>query len=117
MEDPCSICGLMINRKLKTRHMDMHSDVKYACNTCDKSFSRKDVLKKHEKTHGPTNFWCFPCDKTFKTGDSLREHVKITHEFVRFHCTICPKKFTSLANLKKHRITSCSRSSILHESS
>ena len=71
--------------------MDMHSDVKYACNTCDKSFSRKDVLKKHEKTHGPTNFWCFPCDKTFKTGDSLREHVQIAHEFVRFHCTNCPK--------------------------
>ena len=63
MEDPCSICGIMINRKLKTRHMNMHSDVNFSCNTWDNSFSRSDVLKKHEKTHGPTYFWCFPCDK------------------------------------------------------
>ena len=104
MKDPCSICGIMVNRKNKTRHMKLHSKVKFVCKNCDKPFSRSDVLKRHEKTHGPPKYNCIPCEKSFQSRDSLRNHIKVDHEFIRFPCIHCRNKFTSISYLKKHQI-------------
>ena len=71
MEDPCSICGIMVNRKNKTRHMKLHSEVKFVCKNCDKPFSRSDVLKRHEKMHGPSKYNCIPCEKSFQSRDQI----------------------------------------------
>ena len=55
-------------RQVKTnshlRLLDMsinNNEKKYECNTCDKSFTRKDYLNSHLKTH--------QCNKQFYTCD------------------------------------------------
>ena len=71
-------------------HLDRHqesvhyqnSNVVFKCNTCEKSFRRKDKLQNHEKTHflGNPKIVCEICQKQFKTKDGLKAHRIAFHE-------------------------------------
>ena len=53
----------------------------YNCETCMKSYSRKDALKRHINVkHGSSSrFKCGDCLKVFTRKENLRRHIKNTH--------------------------------------
>ena len=67
LEELCIKCGQMVNKKLFRRHMDLHNGVQFKCYSCDKCYSRMDLLKRHEKIHGENPYFhCYLCDKSFQ---------------------------------------------------
>ena len=78
-------------------------DVRYNCNMCDKSFSRKGTLKAHIKTvHEDVRYNCGKCDKSFSHKGTLKAHIKTVHEDVRYNCGKCDKSFTQKSHLNSH---------------
>ncbi|KAJ8584900.1 hypothetical protein M405DRAFT_884094 [Rhizopogon salebrosus TDB-379] len=44
-------CGLVLNKESLSRHVEeRHLGIAYRCDTCGKSYSRRDTLNKHMKT-------------------------------------------------------------------
>ncbi|KAK4556072.1 hypothetical protein LTR86_006768 [Recurvomyces mirabilis] len=69
----CNICGASLcNASALRRHeRSVHGDVsqgrQWACGQCDKSFSRKDVWKRHEASHDKTGYKkCLGCGESFR---------------------------------------------------
>ena len=64
----------------------------FVCDSCQKSFTRKDNLTQHirkfhkdnydisQKTSNISNFHCSSCDKSFTRKDNLKTHMKKFHE-------------------------------------
>lgn len=75
----------------------------YPCATCDKSFKRRKILRRHERFHtGERPYACAHCDKTFALRKSLRRHQRF-HTGERPHnCVQCGKSFHLRENLKAH---------------
>lgn len=99
----------------------------YDCTQCHLKFFFRAELENHMIVHRPkyktsdsqqsgthSNFQCTECFKTFSTAFLLDGHVKEhgnlngNHEEVPFpiRCSICPKSFTSAAELQNHYFTS-----------
>lgn len=66
------------------KHRNMHSEVKYVCETCGSSFANKDHFYAHcsshsdkKKTQSDPNeqFICEICNKHFKSKGSIRNHM------------------------------------------
>jgi len=101
----------------------------FACEVCDKKFSKLDVLKKHAKSHitCPCTvcnqvfrdkltltkhqievhtldkvFQCPQCDKGFKELRTLRLHLKIHNSEYPEQCGVCKKVFRTKWQLKQH---------------
>ena len=46
---------------------------------------------------------CESCSKSFSHGNSLKKHIHTVHESRKDHkCEACGKSFTEARNLKKH---------------
>ena len=46
---------------------------------------------------------CETCNKTFSRKDALEKHVKAIHEAIReFKCDVCEKEFTQVTHFKIH---------------
>ncbi len=85
--------------------MDSSSNKKkeFACNNCDKSFTRHSTLYIHVKSiHSGQTFSCDQCHKTFNQKSNLKSHVKMIHLKLRpFKCDFCPylsKRKQTLSN-------------------
>ena len=76
----CDLCQKEFNKKhnLSRHTTSMHSEVKnHKCLTCNRSFSRLDVLKKHEKTHVvPDNGTSQQIEPVSKNTDENSQHVE-----------------------------------------
>ena len=94
-------CGNQTNANVTKRHK---------CHVCDKTFSTKEIRKRHIGTvHEQNNarFSCNKCDKTFNLGFLLARHLltHLTEEEKRkrnIKCHICSKSFSRPDILKKH---------------
>ena len=100
--------------------------IKYSCDQCDKSFARKDNLKRHinnctgkqefkltsdylikknlsqKKSLKPKeDLKCTECSKTFFRKDVLNRHVK-SHTFTSTECSYCEKSFSRVDTLQRH---------------
>lgn len=80
----CSVCSrLFKSRKTLKQHLWIHTEnKKYKCDTCEKSYSKKEGLLIHMGEHGlpvPT-IQCDQCPKTFHAIYRLNDHKKRVHE-------------------------------------
>ncbi|KXJ27504.1 Zinc finger and SCAN domain-containing protein 22 [Exaiptasia diaphana] len=90
----------------------LHKRSRLECQTCGKSFSRKDALKRHEKVHQKEkNHQCGQCGKNFSRRDYLKKHQKV-HEKHKLHkhsvereykCLTCGQTFSSVGQFKSHQ--------------
>ncbi|XP_071787706.1 uncharacterized protein [Asterias amurensis] len=126
-QEGCDPSQLSMRRPTHTHHPGSCFATKkttFSCNSCCKSFTRKDNLKRHKKKSHTTTFQlspvkqfqCRTCDKTFNHRDTLKRHLKVhsrpasqqpststaTTPYKPYQCPICPKTFTRRENLKRH---------------
>ena len=87
----------------------------YSCKECDKSYGRRDVLRKHIRTKhietqpSQTVFNCTECGKVYGRQDCLRKHYRRKHlqpnkKYEIFCCTQCKNTYTSRDKLTRHQI-------------
>jgi KRAB domain-containing zinc finger protein len=69
---------------------------------CNKTFHRKDYMKRHLMTHGESPFKCQICSKGFSLEGSLRVHFRIHSGEKPYECQECGKCFNQKGNLKIH---------------
>ncbi|KXJ22829.1 Zinc finger and SCAN domain-containing protein 22 [Exaiptasia diaphana] len=76
------------------------------CQTCGKTFSRKDNLKRHMKVHQKEQkHQCVRCGKKFSRRDYLVKHQKVHEKHVvdrEFKCNNCGQTFSSVGELRSH---------------
>ena len=98
----------------------VHSNLKYYCDMCEKSFTTKSYLKVHIMlSHLPLreDFTCNTCSKKFALKYYLTSHVKKVHQNKKsskkslqkqkYSCEICSKSeslrtFSSKTDMYKH---------------
>ena len=75
----------------------------FACQKCNKQFSRKSNLKKHMMCHSDERpFQCDVCFKRFRRKEVLTTHMKIHIDRKVTYCDHCGKRFINVRTLKKH---------------
>lgn len=74
----------------------------HKCAECTTSFATPQALSLHRNKHIADTLWCSLCDKKFTTIAGLKYHLK-THTGVRsIGCPFCQRKFMANGNLQAH---------------
>ncbi|GIY54368.1 zinc finger E-box-binding homeobox protein zag-1 [Caerostris extrusa] len=84
----------------------------YACDQCDKMFSKQSSLARHKYEHsGQRPHKCDVCSKAFKHKHHLTEHKRLHSGEKPFQCKKCLKKVLTLRILQpthmNHRYSCC----------
>jgi KRAB domain-containing zinc finger protein len=107
----CRFCEkvFMKQRNLCMHMQAVHSDNKFSCELCFKSFSFKSAKDRHVKIihHNQKEHKCEQCQKFFGTRYDYRNHIEHYHsetpnEVGRYHCSECNKDFVSSSALTRH---------------
>ncbi|KAI5639355.1 hypothetical protein NE865_08215 [Phthorimaea operculella] len=109
----CSFCDYACRDSSTLRkHQERHGGKKtyYQCKTCDKTFSKKWLLKNHvAEIHLNINTRTIPCnfcDKKFKSNSNLNFHIKAFHKrALAGHCPVCNIYLANMRNLPIHLTT------------
>ena len=70
------------------------------CEFCDRSFTRKDNLKRHSHSHVQDTFCRSVCSRRFESEELLETH-KQAHQ--RILCNICGSSFLKKSHLSEHQ--------------
>ena len=67
---------------------------KFTCcsGDCREEFSSTMLLLGHQFHHGHLGIYCCVCNKSFSRKDKLRRHIQSVHYQERFKCTLCSEK-------------------------
>ena len=83
-------------------HIVEGSDM-YACDQCDKMFSKQSSLARHKYEHsGIRPFVCDICTKAFKHKHHLAEHKRLHTGEKPFECAKCGKRFSHSGSYSQH---------------
>ena len=77
----------------------------FTCETCEKTFKRKEHLLSHKTVHEDAKeFVCKLCGSSFKRPNFLLRHIRRTHDKSKekFQCELCGAKYTLKDNLQRH---------------
>ncbi|GFO00301.1 Zinc finger protein 1 [Plakobranchus ocellatus] len=75
----------------------------YACDQCDKQFSKQSSLARHKYEHsGARPFKCDMCTKAFKHKHHLTEHRRLHSGEKPFRCRKCGKRFSHSGSYSQH---------------
>ncbi|PVD35892.1 hypothetical protein C0Q70_02861 [Pomacea canaliculata] len=75
----------------------------YACDQCDKMFSKQSSLARHKYEHsGARPFTCEVCSKAFKHKHHLTEHRRLHSGEKPFQCKKCGKRFSHSGSYSQH---------------
>lgn len=75
----------------------------YACDQCDKMFSKQSSLARHKYEHsGARPFRCEVCPKAFKHKHHLTEHRRLHSGEKPFQCKKCGKRFSHSGSYSQH---------------
>lgn len=100
----CRICEKKVKKIAFNRHMEIHSNVDWICEICNKKLATARALKLHFTTHsGNKPYKCPECSETFISKIVLDRHS-------RFHgrppklsrCEFCFKELSTELSLKSH---------------
>ena len=104
----CDICGAQIKggKGALKDHIKTHEENRersYACDSCDKSFYTKPLLKAHLTIHSNEKlFSCNNCGKSFNRRRHLDQHTKVHSEERIYSCSVCSKSYKFPSSLQKH---------------
>lgn len=81
------------------------ADKDYKCDTCEKTFTRKDNLNVHLQRHAEIkSYRCETCEKTFYSREAIKNHLEQHREIKPFKCKLCKKCFSRKSMLTRHLI-------------
>lgn len=105
-------------RSWKNHRVDVEEGM-YACDQCDKMFSKQSSLARHKYEHsGARPFTCDECPKAFKHKHHLTEHKRLHSGEKPFQCKKCAKRFShsgSYSQHMNHRYKYCKPAKLLDE--
>ena len=87
---------------LKRHAFKEHKVTVYACDECEKPFSRKDELLSHLKSHTEKIYKCKHCDSCFLSNILLADHTRKCKSKPSLHCNECDETFTTKQKLAFH---------------
>ena len=105
----CQVCNFRtVKLYLFKSHESLHSDERFPCKTCSKSFKTVLILKAHEnKIHSDKITKCSECTFTSKYVATVKAHEYRTHNITSdkqtvYHCHYCNYSNVDRATLRKH---------------
>ena len=101
----CSICNKSFSKKegLKKHIMRHRRKKQFSCNFCLKPFLEKGNLKKHMRVHTVEKpFTCHICNKLFSQSYEVKIHIRTHTGEKPYSCSHCKKSFAHSSSLRKH---------------
>ena len=105
----CDRCDKKYGRKgdLVKHIKDFHENIRFPCNICQKTFSKKNlpihIRGVHKIGIGNTKYYnCNHCDRVYNSNSGLNRHKYVVHDGIRYSCRECDKKFTTKGKMKIH---------------
>ena len=100
-------CGKVFKTAyLLKKHSIVHSDLKYKCKECQKTFKDKNYADNHHHLR-EAKYQCSVCQLKFKTPYDRNRHERTTScrklmHGNKFHCPFCDKAFSRFDNKNRH---------------
>lgn len=102
--EKCKCCTYVSLDKTELLNHFKENHPRCICQVCDFTSEYSYIIRRHMMRHNATGSTCELCGKTYKDQYILKMHVKMVHlpAEVLYECTVCAKKFTRKAHLKRH---------------
>ncbi|XP_041354784.1 myoneurin-like [Gigantopelta aegis] len=100
----CKCCTFLSFEKQEIDEHFKESHPRCYCDVCGFQAEHSYVMKRHMMRHSVVGCTCEMCGRVYKDQYILKMHIKMVHmpAEILFECTICSKKFTRKAHLKRH---------------